>query len=575
MDGYSDAKFLSHGNSSRAGMTRRDVLRALAAGSTALAGAPLLASFGIGDTAVVAAPARAIGQAVDVTLVTVEDVPYPGIPTAEQQAADPSLKAYAEAVQPWMDENPGVKLEQITFDVYDQEALLVAISGGTAPSFYPAEVLADWDEELVLAAEKSGLAADVTEQVAQLGLDKKLADYALPIWKSKEVEGRHYALPYYYNCGDGIHYRIDLIKEAGLEEPVNGWTWEDLRNLAKALTTPERKAIGMHTYGLEQPLRAEGWGYIVLRNRLPDPEGSWDWKYDFTSSAEEWAERIAWTRAMIFEDQSVLADVALEDDEIQSQFIQGTIAMMTNNSTYHTTSPSPSVELSMSRAADELGKPIEEVFGYIAFPIGRNGFTATSWGQVDTMALNPDLDQTQLEKAASLHLYMTGGPGFVSLKQAAWDETKDLRYVWVAGDITPLYKPEFLEGIPGTPEEAWGEAFMKNVLNVANRPLMPWPHWFITPQSTSGPAVTPMDDARDRWFLDASEPDIMADLQALQDTMNQQAAGFTSENPKDEFLAGAKAFYDAQAAYWEANSPEFYNNVFKPWYDTQVAPNLG
>jgi hypothetical protein len=116
---------------------------------------------------------------------------------------------------------------------------------------------------------------------------------------------------------------------------------------------------------------------------------------------------------------------------------------------------------------------------------------------------------------------------------------------------------------------------MKNVLYVANRPLMPWPHWFITPQSTSGPDSTPMDDARDRWFLDASEPDIMADLQALQDTMNQQAAGFTSENPKDEFLAGAKAFYDAQATYWEANSPDFYNNVFKPWYDSLVAPNLG
>ena len=49
MDGYSDASFLSHDKSSRAGMTRRDVLRALAAGSTALAGAPLLSMFGIAD----------------------------------------------------------------------------------------------------------------------------------------------------------------------------------------------------------------------------------------------------------------------------------------------------------------------------------------------------------------------------------------------------------------------------------------------------------------------------------------------------------------------------------------------
>ncbi len=562
-------------NASHVGMTRRDLLRSLAAGSAALAGVPLVATVG-GPIGEASASPRAMprGQAVDVTLITAQDLPYPGIPTAEVQAADPGMKAYADAVQPWMDENPGVKLEQITFDVYDQEALLVAISGGTALSFYPAEVLASWNEEQVLAAEKSGLAADVTDQVAQNDLEAKLADYCVPIWNTKAIDGRRYALPYSYNCGDGMHYRIDLIQEAGLEEPTVDWSWEDLRALAKALTNDERKGIGMHTWGLALPLAAEAWGYTVLRNRLPDPASSWNWKWDFTTSGEEWAERIAWFRSMIFEDQSVLADVAMEDDLIVSQFLQGTTAMMNNNSTYHTTSPSPSVELSMSRAADELGKPVEEVFGFVRHPIGNNGWTTTSWGQLDTMALNPDLDQTALDKAASLHVYMMG-PGFVSQKQAAYEQTDDLRYVWVAGDITPLYKPSELEGIPGTPEEAWGEAFMENVLYVANRPLMPWPHWFIPLQTQTGPSETPMDDARDRWFLEASEPDIMADLQGLQDTMNQQAANFTSEIPDDEFVAAAKEFYDAQAAYWEEVSPDFYNNVFKPWYDSLVAPALG
>ena len=116
---------------------------------------------------------------------------------------------------------------------------------------------------------------------------------------------------------------------------------------------------------------------------------------------------------------------------------------------------------------------------------------------------------------------------------------------------------------------------MKTVRYVANRPLMPWPHWFIPPQAEAGPSDTPMEDARDRWFLDSSEPDIMADLKQLEETMNQQAASFTSEIPDDQFIAGAKAFYDAQAAYWEENSPEFYTNVFKPWYDSLVAPALG
>ena len=476
-----------------AGMTRRDILRGLAAGGAALAGVPIVAPYGAPQTAA-AAPARRLGQAVDVTLITAEDLPYPGIPTADVQASDPGMKAYAEAIQPWLDENPGVKLEQITFDVYDQEALLVAISGGTAPSFYPADVLGEWDEELVLASEKSGLAADVTDQIAQNDLEAKLADYCLALWKTKEVEGRHYALPYGYNCGDGIHYRIDLIKEAGLEEPTVDWTWDDLRNLAKALTTDEIKGIGMHTWGLGLPLDAEGWGYTVLRNRLPAPETSWNWKWDFTTSGEEWADRIAWFRSMMFEDQSILADIAMEDDEIDAQFIQGTVAMSNNNSTYHTRSPSPSVELSMARAADELGKPIEEVFGYMPHPVGNNGFNATSWGQMDTMALNPDLDTTALDKAASLHIYMMG-PGCVSQKKAAYEQTNDLRYVWTDGDITPLYKPSELEGIPGTPEEAWGEAFMKTVRYVANRPLMPWPHWFIPPQAEAGPSDTPMEDA--------------------------------------------------------------------------------
>jgi hypothetical protein len=568
-----DAGFPFDSTSHPTGMTRRDILRALAAGSAVLAGVPIVAPYGAPQAAA-AAPARRMGQAVDVTLITAQDLPYPGIPTADVQAADPAMKAYAEAIQPWLDENPGVKLEQITFDVYDQEALLVAISGGTAPSFYPAEVLASWNEALVLAAEKSGLAADVTDQVAQNDLEAKLADYCLELWKTKEIEGRHYALPYGYNCGDGIHYRIDLIKEAGLEEPTVDWTWEDLRNLAKALTTDELKGIGMHTWGLDLPLAAEGWGFTVLRNRLPAPETSWNWKWDFTTNAEEWADRIAWFRSMMFEDQSILADIAMEDDQIDAQFIQGTVAMANNNSTYHTTSPSPSVELSMSRAADELGKPIEEVFGYVPHPVGNNGFTATSWGQLDTMALNPDLDATALDKAASLHIYMMG-PGFVSQKKAAYEETNDLRYVWTGGDITPLYKPSELEGIPGTPEEAWGEAFMKNVRAVANRPLMPWPHWFIPLQSEAGPAETPMEDARYRWFLDSSEPDIMADLKQLEETMNQQAASFTSEVPDDQFIAGAKAFYEAQAKYWEENSPEFYTDVFKPWYDALVAPALG
>src|SRR3954447_7979319 len=107
-----DAGFPFDPSSRRAGITRRDILRGLAAGGAALASVPIVAPYGAPHT-VEAAPARWMGQAVDVTLITAQDLPYPGLPSADVQAADPGMKAYAEAVQPWFDENPGVKLEQI------------------------------------------------------------------------------------------------------------------------------------------------------------------------------------------------------------------------------------------------------------------------------------------------------------------------------------------------------------------------------------------------------------------------------------------------------------------------------
>jgi hypothetical protein len=540
----------------------------IAAGSAATAGIPVVAAAGRSSGAF-AAPATKQGEAVDVTLVTAQDLPYPGLPSDDDKASDPAKKAYADAIQPWLDENPGVKLEEISFDVYDQEALLVAISGGTATSFYPADVLATWDEEKVLAAEKSGLAADVTAQVEQYGLEEKLADYCLPIWQAKLIDGRRYALPYSYNCGDGIHYRIDLFQEAGIPEPTAGWTWPDLREMAKTLTKDGQYGSTLQDWGFSLIWVAEGWDFLT---RLPASETSWNWKYDYTSRADEWEKWVNFGREMVFQDQSVLRDVAMSDDEILLAFLDGTAAMMNNNVVYH--SVEPSSETSMAAVADQLGKPMQEVFGYIAHPVGVSGFNQTSFGQLDTMAFNPDLDPTALDKATSLHVYMMG-PGWVIQKQAAYAASNDLRFVWTAGDIMPLYKPSEIEGIPGTPEEAWGEAFMKNVRDQANIPLMPLPHWYVGPQAESGPPATAYEDARSKWFYEGGDQDVRADLEEIESTMNQQAADFTSEIPDDKFTAGAKEYYAALDAYFQANAPDFYANVYKPWQDQFIVPILG
>jgi ABC-type glycerol-3-phosphate transport system substrate-binding protein len=544
-------------------MTRRDFLRTIAAGSAAVA---LPISLNGVRSSAAAAP---LGQTVDVTLLTTTDLPYHAMPTADEQANDPAMKAYAEAIQPWLDQNPGVKLEDITFDVYDQETLLVAISGGTAPSIYPADVLATWDEERVLAAERSGLAADVTAQVQQYGLEEKLADYCLGVWKTKEMDGKHYALPYSYNCGDGIHYRIDQLQELGIPEPKPGWTWVDLREMAKQLTNADRQGIGLPDWGFSLIWVAEGWDFLT---KVPSPQNDWNWKWDYTTNIDNWVKYINFGREMMYEDGSILGSVDLQDDQINQQFLDGTISMMNNNVVYHCVAPT--AEDSFAAIADQMGKPIQEVFGYIAHPVGTTGFNQTSWGQLDTMGFNPDLDATALDKATSLHVYMMG-PGMILEKQAAYEASNhDLRFVWDGGSILPLYKPSELQGIPGTPEEAWGDAFMANVRAQAAIPLQPLPHWFVPPQSNAGPPPTAIEDMRSKWFYEAGDQDVKSDLKQLEKTMNDQAATFKSDIPDDQFISGTKNYYAALDQYFQANAPDFYTNVYKPWYDQVVAPTL-
>src|SRR5262245_17330053 len=99
MDGPARTGPASRLGASRDGLTRREVLRLVAAGGTAVAGVPVVAA--VGRPAGRVAAARQ-GETVDVTLITAQDLPYPGIPSEEDQAASPSDKAYAEAIQPWL-----------------------------------------------------------------------------------------------------------------------------------------------------------------------------------------------------------------------------------------------------------------------------------------------------------------------------------------------------------------------------------------------------------------------------------------------------------------------------------------
>ena len=71
-----------------------------------------------------------------------------------------------------------------------------------------------------------------------------------------------------------------------------------------------------------------------------------------------------------------------------------------------------------------------------------------------------------------------------------------------------------------------------------------------------------------------TQDDPKAALQTLSDTLNQQASSFTSSVSAADFTKGAKAYYSALDAFWQKNLPAYYTDVFQPFYQSKVLPNL-
>nr|WP_192752301.1 ABC transporter substrate-binding protein [Actinopolymorpha pittospori]MBE1608536.1 hypothetical protein [Actinopolymorpha pittospori] len=492
---------------------------------------------------------------------------FDAMPTAKEQKANPSTKAYADALSAWLKDNPGVRTKQVSLNVWDQQALSTAITGGTAPAAFPADVVSAWNQAQLAAASKQGLFADVTDQLKAHKVEENLTDYAKPIFMRKKVGDRFFVAPRVYNVGTGIHYRLDLIRQAGLKEPTPDWTWDDVRELARGLTTESRKGMVLQGSGVNGPMNADGMDFHA---HVPAPETGWNWRWDYLGQADRWIPLIQGARDMIFKDQSILSDVSMTDTDARAAFVRGDVAMQHNTVVYYDVPPG--TEDAPTDLAKKLGKPIWDVVGWTTEPVGRNGRGSATQGQVDTVGFSPDLAGEALDKSVSLLAYMQT-EGWVRQRTAVYEATKDPQRVFVQEDITPVYKG-LLEKLPSSPDEAWGEPFMDQVRRAAQIPLVPSDVWFFPAEANQGPTTTVRDDMTSRWANERGDIDLRADLTNLGATLNKQAASFTSSTGDDEFVKNALAFYEANAEYWQENAPEYYQNVFRDWYEDTVMPAL-
>ncbi|MDX2160273.1 MAG: extracellular solute-binding protein [bacterium] len=494
------------------------------------------------------------------------------MPTADEIAADPTRQVYADILQRWLDQNPGVSIELVDFNIWDQQTLLTGLAGGITPTGFHTTVLGNYNIANTRAAFAQGLVADVSEYYQSLGIDTLIAPYVREQMGKWELDGRIYALPTVFNPGVGFIYRRDLFTQAGVPEPTPDWTWADLREAAAALTTADRKGVAFQRWALNWRMEAEG----AMQNPtvgtmtvIPDPGSGWNWRYDFTSQSDRWVSVIQDFRDMVFSDQSVFIDASNDDNAVFSAILDGRVAM----AGLHPGFLRRVGEGSPERVASDLGQTFEETWGWVQQPRGNTGRMGVTVPFLDAISFSPDASPAELEAAVSLYQYFYLGEGYTAQQQALWESTNELKRVW--GEFPTLTGLTSFDSIPGGPVEAWGAAVIDNLTASASTPYPPENWQFYPAETNPAPTLLAWGDFLSRQTFEPTVGDIATELAAAQDSINAEAAAFTSSIPDDVFTNATRSYFAAEDAYLQANAPDYYANVWKPWFDSTIAPVIG
>ncbi len=527
-----------------------------------------MVAAGIPVAAASGAAANARAQNAEVTLL-IAGWPYPPLPA---EMPEGGYDSYQQALAMWLEQNPNVRMETVEVGIWDSAALLTAISGGTAPAYFSTGVIGNWNVAGMQAAYLQGLVANLSEQFDAFDIQNKLSAIANSGRAYYAIGDEEYGVVNEIAPGNGIYYRRDLLAEAGLPEPTVDWTWDDVREYARALTTDTRKGLAMQSYGLTSwELAAEGLGENNLFARIPDPSSPWNWRWDYTSQAAEYQTAIDRHRAMMFEDGSLLSDVSSSDGSIAPQFLNQEAAMMSNPSQFYTRASDPWPYM----LAQQLGQPMEEIVGFMSHPRGVNGhINPASRVVIPPTGMNPDLRTEEKNAAVSLYNFMELEDGFDLRRRLAYEESGDLKRAF---EVFPFPRAkDTIDGVDGTAADAWGADFLA-VLDYMASVVSRYPELglFIPPEESVGPDNAAWNDVASTFSFEPGTVDVPALLQQAQDIRNQQAQSFTSSVSDEAFTAGAAAYYQAHDAYWQEVAPEFYENTFKPWYDSVIVPALG
>lgn len=129
-----------------------------------------------------------------------------------------------------------VKYEPITGDFWQKIKTMVA--SNTEPDIYYMDIF-----QFPFFASKGVLVA-LDDYMAQDGVKRE--DFIPTLINAFTYEGKVYGIPKDFNTL-GLFYNKALFREAGLDEPTDDWTWDDLKAAAQKLTNKDKNIYGFGT----------------------------------------------------------------------------------------------------------------------------------------------------------------------------------------------------------------------------------------------------------------------------------------------------------------------------------------
>lgn len=187
---------------------------------------------------------------------------------------DESLAIEQAIARKFEEAHPGVKVQVEAYaDGYDQK-LAAAFGAGNPP-----DVMYMWN-----FPQYSISLRPLDDLIARDGEAMNIKDFPEGLLKASEIDGKTYGMPAGFTT-HVVFYNKDMFAKAGVEEPKDGWTWDDLRAKAAKFRNEADKTYGFAVdakpdpYDFEQFLWSNGTRYIsedgkAIEGHMNSPEAA-------------------------------------------------------------------------------------------------------------------------------------------------------------------------------------------------------------------------------------------------------------------------------------------------------------